>query len=54
MDQWQEGKQGMQDLEYELRGMVRRASRTAYGTRAARRMSSCRPRGHCMKWASGK
>jgi site-specific recombinase XerC len=26
----------MQDLEYELRGMVRRASRTAYGTRAAR------------------
>ena len=36
MDQWQEGKQSMQDLEYELRGMVRRASRTAYGTRAAR------------------
>ena len=26
----------MQDLEYALRGMVRRASRTAYGTRAAR------------------
>ena len=36
MGQCQEGREIMQDLEYELRGMVRRASRTAYGTRAAR------------------